>query len=112
MSASGPAIHLDYGHAYPYRVEADTSLDLTGETVVFRVGIPGPRAGEIVAPVLEHTATVSSSRLAIGTVPASATQIDPIPVVPYGYHISIGVGESRRLLVHGACTIGLAVPAT
>ena len=110
MAAKGPDIHVDYGYAFPVRVESDTSLDFTGQVVVFRVGLPGPVAGEIAAPLIEYALTVTAARSAIGTVPTTDTDLDP--AVVYGYHVSVGTGTGRYLVVHGRLTVERAVGAS
>lgn len=105
MSIKGPDLHVDYGFAYPVRVEADTSLDFTGATVVFRIGVLGPVAGTIAAPLVELTLGVTGPRTATGVVPALSTRLDPD--VPYGYHVE--VVEQGYLVVHGRLTVERSV---
>lgn len=88
MATTGPDIHFDYGYTYPIRVDSDASLVLTGKTVIFRVGVPGPVAGVIAAPLIELTLTVAGPHTALGTVPAIDTA-ELEPGVVYGYHVQI-----------------------
>lgn len=112
MAIQGPDAHFDHGYAYPVQVVGDSSITWDDDSVVvFRWGVPGPDSeGELADALGELELSVTGARTAIGTVPASETEITPGSV--YGYNVSVGEGESRYLVVHGRLTVGTAVPGS
>jgi len=109
MANKGPDIHFDYGWACPIRVEGDSSIDFTDETVVFRWGVVTPDSdGELDEELGSITLAVSSARTAVGTVPRSDTRVDP-DLADLGYNTSVGTGESAYLVNHGRLVVKRSV---
>lgn len=109
MAIKGPDVHFDYGWACPIRIEADSSIDFTGQTVVFRWGVVTPDSdGELESELGSITLAVSSARTAVGTVPRSDTRIDP-SLDGLGYNTSVGTGESAYLVNHGRLLVKRSV---
>lgn len=109
MSHKGPDIEVDYGYAYPFRVlRADSDIPaFTGQTITFRIGVPGPVDGSLPTPLVEVEATPLSDDEAIGTTSDADMEIDPSKVYAYHFHMA-GFGIIER----GRCTIALAVGST
>lgn len=109
MAIKGPDVHFDYGWACPIRIEADSSIDFTGQTVVFRWGVTTPDGdGVIEAELGSLELTVSGARTAVGTVTRADTRVDP-ELADLGYNTSVGTGESAYLVNHGRLIVKRSV---
>jgi len=109
MAIKGPDIHFDYGWACPVRVEGDSTITFTGQTVVFRWGVVTPDSdGELAEELGSLTLSVTGARTAVGTVPRADTRVDP-SLADLGYNTSVGEGESAYLVNHGRLIVKRSV---